>query len=165
VEEKTAADKLAVETDAQSKAAVAAKVITDKKATDTANASKPQNLNAIFPAAAITVTVKTAPGTLALAAPNNGAIKRGANLEVKATIARTNGFAGPVTLSLPVPPGVAGLAAEPVTIPADKNEGTLVILANGEATMGQLANMVVRASMEFNGVASIDQPIAINVSQ
>ena len=165
VEEKTAADKLAAETDLKSKAAVAAKAISDKKATDTANVAKPQNLNAVFPAAAITVTVKTAPGTLALAAPNNGVIKRGANIEVKATIARTNGFAGPVTLSLPLPPGVAGLAAAPVTIPADKNEETFVIVAAGDATLGQLANMVVRASMEFNGAAAIDQPIALNVTQ
>jgi len=164
-EEKTAADKVAAETDQKSKAAVAAKAVSDKKATDTANASKPQNINATFPAAAITVTVKQAPGTLALAAPNNGAVKRGANLEVKATVTRTNGFTGPVTLSLPLPPGVVGLAAPPVVIPADKNEGTLVIQAAGDATMGQLANMVVRASMEFNGPASIDQPIALNVSQ
>jgi hypothetical protein len=164
-EERTAADKLAAETDQKSKAAAAAKAIADKLATDTANAAKPQNLNAVFPAAAITVTVKTAPGTLALAAPNNGAIKRGTNLEVKATIARTNGFTGPVSLSLPLPPGVTGLTAEPVTIPADKNEGTLVITAAGDATMGQLANMVVRASMEFNGQAAIDQPIALNVTQ
>ena len=78
---------------------------------------------------------------------------------------RTNGFTGPVTLSLPLPPGVAGLTAAPVVIPADKNEGMLVITAAGDATMGQLANMVVRASMEFNGAASIDQPIALNVSQ
>ncbi|MBS0264342.1 MAG: hypothetical protein JSS02_20565 [Planctomycetes bacterium] len=165
VEEKTAADKLAAETDQKSKAAAAAKAAADKKATDTANASKPNNVNTFFPAAALTITVKPAPGTLALAPANNGAVKRGTNLEVKATITRTNGFAGPVTLSLPLPPGVAGLSAAPVTIPADKNEGVLVITAGGDATIGQLPNMVVRASMEFNGPAAIDQPVAINVTE
>jgi hypothetical protein len=60
---------------------------------------------------------------------------------------------------------VTGVTAEPVTIPADKNEATLVIQAGGEATMGQLPNMVVRGSMEFDGQAAVDQPIAINVSQ
>ncbi|HEY3963308.1 MAG TPA: hypothetical protein VGM05_02045 [Planctomycetaceae bacterium] len=164
-EEKVAADKLMAETDQKSKAATAAKAVTDKKATDTANASKPQNINTFFPAAAITVTVKTSPATMALAIPNNGAVKRGANLEVKATITRTNGFAGPVTLSLPLPPGVAGLAAAPVVIPADKNEGVLTVTAAGDATKGQLTNMVVHASMEFNGAAGIDQPIAINVTE
>jgi hypothetical protein len=164
-EDKIAADKLAAETDQKSKAVAAAKAAADKKATDTANVAKPQNINAFFPGASIVVTIKPGPGTMALAVPNNGAIKRGANLEVKATITRGNGFAGPVNLSLPLPPGVAGLTAAPVTIPADKNEGVLVIQAAGDATTGQLANMVVRASMEFDGQASIDQPIAINVSE
>jgi hypothetical protein len=153
------------ETDQKSKAAAAAKAAADKKATDTANASKPANINTFFPAAAITITVKQAPGTLALAPANNGGIKRGTNLEVKATITRTNGFTGPVNLSLPLPPNVAGLTAAPVTIPADKNEGVLMITAAGDATTGQLANMVVRASMEFNGQAAIDQPLAINVTE
>jgi hypothetical protein len=164
-EEKVAADKLMAETDQKSKAAAAVKASADKKATDTANASKPANLNTFSPAAAITVTVKPAPGTMALAAANNGALKRGTNLEVKVTVTRTNGFTGPVTLSLPLPPGVVGLAAAPVVVPADKNEGVLMITAAGDATLGQLANMVVRASMEFNGQAAIDQPIAINVTE
>jgi hypothetical protein len=164
-EDKVAADKAMADTEQSSKAAAAAKAAADKKATDTANVAKPQNINAFFPAAAITITVKPAPGTLAVAPANNGALKRGANLDVKVTINRTNGFAGPVNLSLPLPPGVAGLEADQVTIPADKNEATLVIKAGGEATMGQLANMVVRGSMEFDGQAAVDQPIAINVSQ
>jgi len=164
-EEKVAADKLAAETDQKSKAAAAAKAVTDKRATDTANVAKPQNINTFFPAAAISITVRQGPGTLALSVPNNGALKRGANIEVKATINRANGFAGPVELSLPLPPGVTGVTAAPVTIPADKNEGTLVIQAGGEATMGQLANMVIRASMDFNGPSAIDQPLAVNVSQ
>lgn len=164
-EEKVAADKLMVETDQKSKAAAAAKAAADKLATDTANASKPANVNTFPPGAAITVTVKPAPGTLALAPANNGAVKRGTMLEVKTTVTRTNGFAGPVTLSLPLPPGVVGLSAPAVTIPADKNEGVLMIAAAGDATLGQLANMVVRASMEFNGPAAIDQPLAINVTE
>jgi len=31
--------------------------------------------------------------------------------------------------------------------------------------MGQLPNLVVRASMEFDGASAIDQPIALNVQQ
>jgi hypothetical protein len=40
-----------------------------------------------------------------------------------------------------------------------------VIQAAGDATTGALANMVVHASMEFDGPAAIDQPIALNVSE
>ncbi len=165
VEERTAADKVAADTDAANKAAVAAKAAADKKATDTANVAKPATPTVFVPAAAVTVTIRQAPGTLAVAAANGGAVKRGANVEAKVTVTRTNGFSGPVTLSLPLPPGVAGLSAAPVTIPADKNEGTLVIQAGADATVGQLPNMVVRASMEFDGASAIDQPLALNVQQ
>ena len=164
-EEKAAADKRAAEAEQKSKDAAAAKAAADKKATDTANVAKPQNVNAFFPAPAIVLTVKPAPGTLALNVPNSGALKRGANLDVKVTINRANGFSGPVELTLPIPAGVTGLSAAPVTVPAGVNEGTLVIQATPEATMGQLANLVVRASMEFDGPAAVDQPIAVNVQQ
>jgi hypothetical protein len=164
-EEKAAADKLAAETDAASKAAVAVKAAADKKATDTANAAKPTTPNIFPPAAGIQVTVRPSPGTLAVAVANGGALKRGATVEAKVTLTRANGFTGPVTLSLPLPPNVAGLAAPAVVIPADKTEGTLVIQAAGDATMGQLPNLVVRASMEFDGASAIDQPIALNVQQ
>lgn len=164
-EEKVAADKLAVETDAASKAAVAAKAAADKKATDTANASKPTTPNVFPPAAGIMVTVRPSPGTLAVAVANGGALKRGAMVEAKVTLTRANGFTGPVTLSLPLPPNVTGLSAAAVVIPADKNEGTLVIQAAGDATVGQLANLVVRASMDFDGQSAIDQPVALNVQQ
>ena len=162
-EEKVAADKLLADTTAAQQKATAVKQAADKKATDTANVSKPANLNIQTPVEAITLVVKPSPGTLAVNPANGGALKRGANVEVKVTLNRANGFAGPATLSLPLPPGVAGLAAPEVTIPADKNEGTLVIAATGDATMGQIPNLVVRASMEFNGPAAIDQPVTINV--
>lgn len=165
VEEKAAADKLAADTDARNKALAAAKAAADKRATDTANVAKPANLNVFSPAAAITVTVRPPPGTLAVTVANGGAVKRGAAVEAKVTVNRANGFSGPVTLSLPSPPGVSGLTAEPVTVPADKTEGTLMIQAAAEATMGQLPNLVVRASMDFDGPSAIDQPVAINVQQ
>lgn len=164
-DEKVVADKAMADTAAAAAAATAAKAVADKKATDTANVSKPANLNAFTPATTVTINVKLAPGTLAAAPANGGALKRGANVEVKVTLNRTNGYVGPATLSLPLPPNVTGITAPEVTIPADKNEGVLVISATGDATMGALANMVVRASMEFNGPAAIDAPLTLNVSQ
>ena len=163
-DEKVAADKALAEATQKNTAAVAAKAAADKKATDTANASKPQQLNTFFPLPSITINVKQGPGTLAVA-PASGTLKRGATLEVKVTVARANGFEGPVKLSLPLPPGVTGVTAPEVSIPADQKEGTLVIQAAADATMGPLPNMVVRGSMEFNGPAAVDQPITINVAQ
>ena len=164
-DEKTAADKLLVEVTQKLKDVTAAKVAADKKATDTDTAAKPANIVIFSPSTPLIITVKLAPATLAVAAPNNGAIKRGDKIEVKVTIARVNGYMGPVELTLPLPPGVAGLSAAAVTIPADKNEGVLVIQAAADATEGPLANMVVHATAEFNGKAAVDQPIAINVSK
>ena len=70
------------------------------------------------------------------------------------------------TLELVPPPGVTGLAAEKVTIPADKTEGTLIITATADATEGQIANAVIRASSDFDGaVAASDGAVAINVSK
>jgi hypothetical protein len=60
---------------------------------------------------------------------------------------------------------VTGVTAPEIQIPSDKNEGTLVLQAAADATMGQLPNMVIRGSMDFNGPAAIDQPVAINVVQ
>lgn len=165
VDEKAAADKAAAEAVAKLAAATAAKAAADKKATDTANVSKPANVNVLVPATTVTLVVKPGPGTLAVAPANGGAVKRGANVEVKVTVTRANGFVGPMTLSLPLPPGVVGVTAPEVVIPADKNEGTLVVTAAADATEGQLANMVVRAKMDFGGPAEVDQPIAINVQK
>jgi hypothetical protein len=98
--------------------------------------------------------------------PGGGAIKRGATLAVKVTITRANGFSGPVTLSLPLPPGITDLKAAAVTIAADKSEAVLSVVAGPKATEGGLANMVVRAKMQYEGrEALVDQPITIKVSK
>ncbi len=164
-DEKVAADKLLVEVTAKLAAVTAAKAAADKKATDTETAAKPNNIVVFSPSAPLVVTVKPAPTTLAVAAPNNGALKRGEKLEVKVTVARVNGFKGPIELSFPLPPGVVGLSAAAVTVPEDKNEGVLVIQAAADATEGALANLVVHATAEFNGKAAVDQPLAITISK
>jgi hypothetical protein len=158
--EKQVADKAAVDKAEEVKKVTAMKQAADKKATDTDNIAKPKNINLTSPSPAIVVTVKQGPMTLAA---NGGNVKKGDKLEVKVSVNRINGFAGPVELSLPLPPGVVGLKANPVTIPADMKEGALIIEAAGDATEGQLPNMVIRGSTEFNGRAAVDQPIQLNV--
>lgn len=161
---KTAAEAAAKEADEKSKAAAAAKVAADKKAEETAKASAPQNLNDIAPSTPIILNVRRAPANLTAAVPDNGALKKGAKIDVKVTVARVNGFAGPLTLTLPLPPGVAGISAAPVTVPADMTEAVVSIQAAGDATEGDLANMVIRAACEFEGAAEVDVPVAIKVT-
>ena len=160
---KTTAEADAKKADDASKAAAAAKTQADAKAKAADDAAKPANINFIPPTTPIVLTIKAAPYVVAAAPADSGNVKKGGKNEVKVTITRQNGFAGPATISLPLPPGVVGVKAADVVIPADKNEGVPVVQATAEATMGQLPNMVVRASMDFDGPASIDQPLAVNV--
>jgi len=151
---------------AQSKAATAKKEAADKKLQAEEKAAEAKNINVFKPSTPLIIEVKPGPATLAAAVPDSGNVKQGAQIELKVTVNRTNGFGGPVTLSLPLPPGVAGLSAESVTVPADQKEGVLAIQVAADATEGKLPNMVVRATMEFQGTeAIVDVPVALTVTK
>ena len=165
-DDKVKKEAAAKDADAKSKAAVAAKTEADKEVTAATNAAKPKNLNFTPVSDAIVITVKKAPAQLTAAVPGGGALKRGSKIEIKVTVKRVNSFAGPITLNLPLPPNVKGLVAPAVTIPADKSDGIFVINAAGDATEGQLANMVIRGTSNFGGEqAAVDVPVAIKVSK
>ncbi len=158
-----AAQKTAVDKD---KAAKAAKAAADKEVGAATGAAKAKNVNAFPPSGPIIISIRENPATLKADVPGGGNLKRGAKLDVKVTVTRANGFSGPVTVTLPLPPGISDLKAAPVTIPADKTEGVLSITAGPKATEGGLANMVVRAAMQFEGrEALVDQPITIKVAK
>lgn len=163
---KTKAEADAKAADDKNKAAIADKAAKEKVLTDTNNATKPNGIAVFTPSTAIVINVKPNAVNVTTAPANGGAIKRGDKVEVKVTIQRVNGFTGPATLELVSPPGVTGLAAEKVVIPADKTEGTLIITATGDATEGAIANAVIRASADFEGaVAASDGAVAINVQK
>ena len=82
---------------------------------------------------------------------------------MKCEVKRQNGFMGPVTLTLPIPPGVVGVKGEPVVIPADQSVGSIFVEAAADAPEAQLPNMVVRANAQFAGEAAVDQPVALKV--
>jgi hypothetical protein len=160
---KTASEKAEQETQAAAKALEDRRKAAEKAATDADNAAKPQGKNFTPPSTPFIVEVRPAPVKLAANVPNSGNVKRGESIEIKVTVNRQNAFAGPVTLTLPLPPGVAGLSAPDVTVTADQTEGTLIVTAAADATEGQLANMVIQARMEFSGEAAVDVPITLTV--
>ncbi|MAG92975.1 MAG: hypothetical protein CMJ48_04410 [Planctomycetaceae bacterium] len=162
---KTKAAAVVTAATASKKTVDAAKKAADQKLAAANKAAAAKNINIFPPSTPIVVQIKPGPATLAAAVPDGGKIKRGQKVDVKVTVKRLNGFAGPLTLTLPLPPGVAGLTAAPVTIPADKSEAVLSIQAAADATEGQLANLVIRATMEFQGKAAVDQAVALNVSK
>ncbi len=90
-------------------------------------------------------------------------MKKKGELKVKVSVRRRRGFKGPVTVGLPLPPGVTGIAARPLTIPANKSDGVLAVKAEASATQGALSNMVVRAQMDFDGTAEVDAPVSLKV--
>ena len=127
--------------------------------------AKPKNINVTNPSTPIIIRVRPSPVKLKADVPGGGALKRGSKIDIKVTVTRQNEFQGPVKLSLPLPPNVTGLSAPEVTIPADQNEGVLVVQADGNATEGDLANLVIRAAMDFDGQAAVDAPVTIKVSK
>ena len=184
-EDKKKADKTAAEAKipelkkaaemAQAAVVAAAKVVeqaaAQKKAADDAfkkadDAAKPKDINTRAVSAPVVVTVHPAPGKLAAAVANGGAIKKGTSADVKVTLTRKNNFAGAMTVTLVLPDGSSGVASNTVEIPADKTEASLTITAAADAAPADLAHAVIRATGEFNGrAASIDIPVQLKVTE
>jgi len=164
-DEKAKAEAVAKTAAEQAKAAEAAKKAIDQKVKNLNNVAKPRNLTLNPTGSPVILEVKASPAAVSASVVGGGKVKRGGQLAIKVTIKRQNGFEGPVTLSLPLPPGIDGLSAPEVTIPADKSEGVLTVQVGNNATTGQLKNIVVRATMEFDGKAAVDAPIPLNVSK
>jgi len=162
---KNKADAVKTTADAAQKAATADKASIDKEHKAATDAAKAKNINYFPPSTPIVVTVRKAAFTLAAAVAGGGNLKRGAKLEVKVTVNRINGFTGPVTVNLGLPPGPEGLSATPITIPADQKEGTLVVNAAGNATEGQIQYAVVHGTADWDGPTSADQPVTIKVAK
>jgi hypothetical protein len=148
---------------ARSKAAAAAKASADRELAEATKASAPQQLVDFPMSTPIMLTVKPAPLELKTNVPGGGSLKKGGQISVKVDLKRRRGFAGPVTLALPLPPGVKGIAAKPITIAASKTFADFVITADASAQSGALANLVIRAEADFQGKAEVDAPISLKI--
>ena len=145
-------------------AAKASKAAADEALKKAEEATKPNNVNVRVVSGAIVVRVHAAPAKVAAALPENGMIKRGASVAAKVTVTRKNNFAGAMKLHLVLPEGVSAVKADPVDLSADQSEATLTIIAAADATPGDIANAVIRATGDVDGrSASTDAPVAIKV--
>ena len=149
--------------DEKNKVATAEKTAADQRFKTADAYAKAANINFHPTSTPIIITVKPSPYTVTANPADGGNVKIGAKIEVKCEVKRQNGFVGPVTLTLPIPPNVVGIKAEPVAVPADQSAGILIVEAAGDAPEAQLANMVVRAISQFEGEAAVDQPINLKV--
>lgn len=164
-EAKAAADKAKADADAKVKEVTANKANADKELKAATDAAKAKNINVFAPSTPLTIKVRKGGFTLTANVPDGGNLKRGQKMEVKVTLKRVNGFTGPVTVKLAPPPGTQGLASEPLTIAADQTEGTLVVTAAGDATEGDIANLVVRGTADWNGPSSADIAVKVKVQK
>ena len=147
----------------KSKAAVDRKAAADRELAQATSASAPQQLVDFPTSTPILLTVKPAPIELKASVPGGGSLKKGGQISVTVDVKRRSGFAGPVTLALPLPPGVKGISAKPITIAAKKNSAVVAITADAAAPTGLLANMVIRGEMEFQGKAEVDAPLTLKI--
>jgi hypothetical protein len=145
------------------KQAEAAKQAADKAAGEAEKVSAVQKIDYSSPAPAVALTIVPAPATFALSVPENGQVKKGSATEIKVTVKRQNDFKGPVSLALALPQGVAGVTADPVTIPADQSEGTLRVSASADAAEGDVLFPAVRTVSDHNGPVQIDVPLTLKV--
>ncbi|MCA9012525.1 MAG: hypothetical protein KDB01_22395, partial [Planctomycetaceae bacterium] len=146
--------------------ATQAKTAADEALKKAEEASKPNNVNVRLISEPLVIKIHASPAKLTADFPNAGAVKRGTSVPVKVTVARKNGFAANLKLTLVVPEGTTGLSAEPADVAADQTEGTLTVTAAADAAAGDIANVVIRATGDFNGrMASTDVPVAVKITE
>lgn len=128
------------------------------------NAKTKPNINLSEPSNAITLVVRAAPLVLTL---NNkgGALKQGATLEVDVTVARQNGFADALTLTLVAPPALK-LTAAPVTVAGGQTAAKLVVQAAADSPVGAAAAVAVRAVAPVRGESiEVDETLVLTVGK
>lgn len=160
-EAKTKSDAAKAAADANVKTATAKKTAADKEHKDATAYSKAANRNVYAPSTPIVISIRKGAFTLTVA--GGGDLKKGQAVDVKVTLKREKEFVGPVTVGLAVPHGTTGLSAAPVTIAADQTEAVLKVTAAADATEGDIANLVVRGSTDWNGPVSADQTVKLKV--
>jgi predicted transcriptional regulator len=163
-EAKKQADAEAAAAQARSQQLAAAKSAADTRLAQAKQTAAPQAMTDFPPSTPILLTVKAAPFEVSASVAKGGKLKRGEQVDVRVKVRRTRAFKGPVTLGLPLPPGVIGIKAGAVTIPAQKSEAVLRIAAEKTAKPGPVANLVVRGAAQFEGQAEVDAPITLQVN-
>ena len=78
---------------------------------------------------------------------------------------RKEGVAGPVQLSLTLPPGVQGVTVDPVTVAGEQTTATLTLTAAADATVGKHAFSTIRATVMQQQALSVDAPLTITVPE
>lgn len=117
---------------------------------DTASKAK-QNTIIVVPSEPLRVVVL--PKTLATLSlgTTTANVKIGGQTELVVRVARQYKFSGEFKVQVVLPPGVTGVSAAEVTIPAGQDEAKLVLAAPAGTNPGGRNNLVVKATAMYNG--------------
>jgi hypothetical protein len=158
----TAAENAATAAAAKSRAADAEKMAADKWARQANADAQPRDYTLVYYSNPLLLQVDAAPIAISVPALPKPT-KPGGKFELPLQVERRFGFTGIVTASLVLPPGLSGLHAGDIPIPAGQNKGKLAVDVAPQIKPGDYS-VVVRARMTFNGQASqMDQPVVIQV--
>jgi len=128
------------------------------------NAKQKPSINLIEPSNPITVLVRPAPVNLNVDA-KGGAIKQGGSLEIEVSVARQNGFAGPVSIALTAP-GNLKLSSATVALAESQSNAKLVIQSAKDSPPGAAPQVFVRSVATFRGEAiEVDEPVGLTIAK
>jgi hypothetical protein len=125
-------------------------------------AGKKNNITLVAPSSPVMVTI--VPKEVAKIALGNDTpkVKAGGKVEVAISVTRLYEFDGEIKLELVLPTTIKDISAEPTTIAAGQDSGTLVISAAPDAVMGQ-RNLTVRLTAVFAGNVPVVQEKKLNI--
>jgi hypothetical protein len=128
---------------------------------------KPTNISIVSASTPVTFTVLPKDLATVTLTPPNATVKLGTQAEVVVRVARKYDFAGEFKVELVLPPNIKGISADPVTIPAGKDEAKLVVKVAPDAPGGNQPNLTVRATAMFIGNVPVVQEakFAVNVTK
>jgi len=127
-------------------------------------AKQKPNINVVLPSSAVQITVL--PKQVAnLSLPNaNVTAKIGNQAEVVVKLARMYDYAGEFKVELLLPPNAKGVSADPVTVPAGKDEAKIIVRIAADAAPVNLQNLVVKAMAMVNGNLPTVHEAKVNVN-
>jgi hypothetical protein len=128
------------------------------------NAKQKPSINLSEPSNPITLVVRPAPITLGVDA-KGGALKQGSSLEIAVSVARQNGFEGPVSLAV-VAPGNLKLSAGVVVVGKSEANSKLAIHAAKDSPPGVAPQVFVRAVATVRGEPiEVDEPVGLTIAK
>ncbi len=127
-------------------------------------AKQKPNVNVVQPSTPVSVTVL--PKQVAQLSVSNGnpTIKVGKQAEIVVRVNRQFEYADAFKVKLLLPPGMQGVSAEEVTLPAGQNEVKFVLHVPAGASPGNRPNLTIEATALVNGNVPLKHDAKINVN-